>query len=237
MPPSKVTKQNQTIRQGPVQVADKNGPAWLTLMRNDFPLLRKAIIILGISLISCSAMVIAGKVLWNKQQTAMTLAQAQYNEALNNRNQIASDNQAIHDYQAKYLQLRERGFVGEERRLDWITQIKFIRENRKLLPITYEIAPQQVFQISPEVSTGELELRGSKMKLQIELLHEGDLLNFLDDLKTKGLYTVQDCTLERINTIAETPLSPRLAAECNLYWLTIDKPTGNPDATPQPDNQ
>ena len=144
MPPSKVTKQNQTIRQGPVQVADKNGPAWLTLMRNDFPLLRKAIIILGISLISCSAMVIAGKVLWNKQQTAMTLAQAQYNEALNNRNQIASDNQAIHDYQAKYLQLRERGFVGEERRLDWITQIKFIRENRKLLPITYEIAPQQV---------------------------------------------------------------------------------------------
>jgi hypothetical protein len=105
------------------------------------------------------------------------------------------------------------------------------------LPITYEIAPQQVFQISPEISTGELELRGSKMKLQMELLHEGDLLNFLDDLKTKGLYTVQDCTLKRINTIAETPLSPRLAAECNLYWLTIDKPTGNPDAIPQPDNQ
>lgn len=216
---------------------DKNAPAKRSFLKDDFPLIRKALIVLVASLLSCVALIGAGKAFLTRQQEGMTLIQAQRSEALTKRRQVENDKQEIHDYQAKYLQLRESGFVGEEKRLDWITHIKSIRENRKLFPITYEIAAQQIFQLDPEVAIDDLELRGSKIELQLSLLHEGDLLNFLDDLKTKGTYTVQACRLKRIDTTAEALQAASLTAECTLYWLTLGERTGSQDAPPQPDNQ
>ena len=80
--------------------------------------------------------------------------------------------------------------------------------------------------------TGDLELRGSKMKLQMDLLHEGDLLNFLNDLKRKGFYTVQECKVKRAGAESESAHLP-LAAECFIYWLTLGERVGSPEPTPQ----
>ena len=211
---------------------DKNAPVERSFVKDDFPLLRKALIVLVASLLLSAALVFAGKAILIKQQDNMNQAQAQRNDANSKLHQAENDKQEIHDYQPKFLTLRERGFVGEERRLDWIEHIKQIRENRKLLPITYEISAQQVFQVDPEVTLGDLELRGSKMKLQMELLHEGDLLNFLDDLKHKGFYTVQECKVKRAGTEPESAHLP-LAAECVIYWLTLGERAGSPEQTPQ----
>ncbi|MHB9103109.1 MAG: hypothetical protein ACYC2E_16570 [Sulfuricella sp.] len=197
-----------------------------SFMKDDFPLIRKALIVLVASLLSSAALVGAGRAILIKQQDGMNQAQAQRNDALNKRRQAENDRQEIHDYQPRFVTLRERGFVGEEKRLDWMEHIQHIRESRKLLPITYEISAQQVFQVDPEVTLGGLELRGSKMQLQMELLHEGDLLNFLDDLSRKGLYTVRECTLKRAGGAPESSQSPRLTAECTLYWLTLGERTG-----------
>lgn len=213
-------------------LTDKNGPVAPSFMKDDFPFIRKALIVLIASLLSSAALVETGRAILNKQQNTMNQAQAQLNEALNKRRQAEAEIQEIRDYQDKYLQLREQGFVGEEKRLDWIAHIKSIRENRKLLPITYEISAQRVFQVAPEVSIGELELRGSKMKLGMDLLHEGDLLNFLDDLKHKGFYTIQECTIKRTPAGTESTYQP-LAAECVLYWLTLGEQPGNPEQPPQ----
>jgi len=201
-------------------------------MPGDFPLIRMAILVFGASLLLSMTLVGASRAIMSRQQNALIQAQAQHSAALDKLRQVEADNQAIQNYQGKYLQLFERGFIGEERRLEWIENIKAIQKNRKLFPITYEIAAQQVFQVAPEVSTGDLELHGSEMKLKMDLLHEGDLLNFLDDLTSAGLYTVQECILKRSDTLAETPISPRLAAECTLYWLTLGELTSNQEQTP-----
>ncbi len=216
---------------------DKNAPAKRSFLKDDFPLIRKALIVLVASLLSSVTLIGAGKAFLTKQQEGMTLIQAQRSEALTNRRQVENDKQEIQDYQEKYLQLRKSGFVGEEKRLDLITHIKSIRENRKLFPVTYEIAAQQIFQIDPEVAMDELELRGSKIELKMNLLHEGDLLNFLDDLRTKGLYTVQACTLKRIDTTAEALQTASLTGECTLYWLTLGARTVSQNESPQLDNQ
>lgn len=225
-------KQDPALRQGSGQATDKNAATERSFMKDDFPLIRKSLIILVASLLSSTALVFAGKAILIKQQDGMNQALAQRGDAINKRRQAESDKQEIHDYQPKFVTLRERGFVGEERRLDWIEHIQQIRENRRLLPITYEISSQQVFQVDPDVSISDLELRGSKMKLQMELLHEGDLLNFLDDLKHKGFYTVQECKIKRAGTEPESAHLP-LAAECLIYWLTLGERADSPEQTPQ----
>lgn len=205
----------------------KSASAEHSFVKDDFPLIRKAFIVLIASLLLSAALVGAGRTLRLKQQDDMTQAQVQRNDANNKLRQAENDKQEIQDYQPRFVTLRERGFVGEERRLDWIEQIQHIRESRKLLPITYEISARQVFQVGPEVTLGNLELRGSKMKLQMGLLHEGDLLNFLDDLKHKGFYTAQECKVKRAGAEPESAHLP-LAAECVIYWLTLGERPGTP---------
>lgn len=205
----------------------KSASAEHSFVKDDFPLIRKAFIVLIASLLLSAALVGAGRTLRLKQQDDMTQAQVQRNDANNKLRQAENDKQEIQDYQPRFVTLRERGFVGEERRLDWIEQIQHIRESRKLLPITYEISARQVFQVGPEVTLGNLELRGSKMKLQMGLLHEGDLLNFLDDLKHKGFYTARECKVRRAGAEPESAHLP-LAAECVIYWLTLGERPGTP---------
>jgi hypothetical protein len=211
---------------------DKSAPAERSFMKDDFPLIRKALIVLVASLLLSATLVGAGRTILIKQQDSMSQAQAQRSDANNKRRQAENDKQEIQDYQPKFVTLRERGFVGEERRLDWMEHIQHIRESRKFLPITYEVSAQQVFRVGPEVPIGSLELRGSKMKLQMGLLHEGDLLNFLDDLKHKGFYTVQECKVKRAGAEPESAHLP-LTAECVIYWLTLGERVDGPERTPQ----
>ncbi len=206
---------------------NKSASAEHSFVKDDFPLIRKAFIVLVASLLLSAALVGAGRTLRLKQQDDMTQAQVQRNDANNKLRQAENDKQEIQDYQPRFVTLRERGFFGEERRLDWMEQIQHIRESRKLLPITYEISAQQVFQVGPGVPIGDLELHGSKMKLQMDLLHEGDLLNFLDDLKHRGFYTVQECKVKRAGAEPESAHLP-LAAECVIYWLTLGERAGTP---------
>jgi len=209
-------------------------PTQRSFMKDDFPLIRKAFIVLVASLLAGAALVGASKAFQARQRDGMNQAQAQRSDADNKLRQAKIDQQEIQEYQSRYQQLRGRGFVGEEKRLDWMEHIKSIRESRKLLPITYEISAQQIFQVGPEVSIGDLELRGSKIKLQMDRLHEGDLLNFLDDLSGKGFYTVQECTVKRVGAEPVNSQSPRLTAECALYWLTLGERMGAKSEAPNP---
>ncbi|BAN34415.1 hypothetical protein SCD_n00568 [Sulfuricella denitrificans skB26] len=221
-----------TTNPKPDQAKGKNIPAKRSFIKDDFPLIRKALIVLIASLLLSTALVIAGRTILAKQQDDMAQTQGQRNDANNKRRQAENDKQEIQDYQPKFVSLRERGFVGEERRLDWIEHIQHIRESRKLLPITYEISAQQVFQVGQEVPIGDLELRGSKMTFQMKLLHEGDLLNFLDDLKHKGFYTAQECLVKRAGLEPESAYLP-LIAECSIYWLTLGEQAVSPEQIPQ----
>lgn len=66
------------------------------------------------------------------------------------------------------------------------------------------------------------------MRLQMDLLHEMDLLNLLDDLRQAGYFAVQDCSLKRHAAAAAAAgpgsggvATPTLGAECELLWLTL----------------
>lgn len=189
----------------------------------DFPIIRKAVITFGVCLVIAVSLIVGSLFYLSKleaiklqAQSELEQAQGKYTAATNEKNQIL-------EFQSMYLELVQRGFVGEEKRLDAIEFIHSIQESRKLLPITYEIAPQQIVQLAPTLQTGELEVRGSKLTAHIGLLHEGDMLTFLNDLSSKGVFVPQSCSIKSGEGARVSSLPAKLEGECTLYWITMGR--------------
>lgn len=117
---------------------------------------------------------------------------------------------------ARYQNIEARGYIGGERRLDWVEQIRKIKTNRKLLDIQYELEPQRVL----ESNSSGYDFMVSSMKLQMRLLHEEDLLNFLADLRDniRALTSVKSCNVVR-QTLPGS--AAQLTADCAIDWITL----------------
>lgn len=135
--------------------------------------------------------------------------------------QVETEKREIRAFQPQFALLRSRGLIGDENRLDWVEQIRQIQEHRRLPPLSYEIEPQQAVKLDAPLPLGDYALRGSRMHLRMELLHEGDLFNFLDDLRQRGFYAAQECTLKRMGGLQNLPNAPTIGADCKLNWLTL----------------
>ncbi|PHV05518.1 hypothetical protein CSQ96_20385 [Janthinobacterium sp. BJB412] len=159
---------------------------------------------------------------WYRQQAADQLAQAGRTRAAAYARLADGENEKreIRLYQPRFVTLRQRGLVGEENRLDWVEAVRQVQEQRKLLPLNYEIAPQRPVQAEPGLELGEYRLRASRMRLHMDLLHEADLFGFLDELKRRGYFAVQDCSVKRqvAQNVANTA---NLSADCAIEWLTL----------------
>lgn len=222
-------------------VADKQGTVKLktvaapyTFAKDGYPLIRKALITFGIVCAISIAIVATCRFVLLRIEPDREQAQALQNAASEKFRQAESERIEIRDFQPKFTQLRERGFYGEENRLFMLELIKSIQQNRRLLPISYEFAPQQLLPLDPNLLTTSLELHVTSIVVRMGLLHELDLFHFLGDLRDKGFYTAKECTLTPVTTIATEALAPRLNAECTLYWVTVGEPAAaNTSAAPQ----
>ncbi len=207
----------------PGQTAAKDPVLMRSFYRDDFPIIRKAFITFGICL-AISGMLIGATQFFLAKLTAINLqAQSELGQAQGKYTAATNEKNEIREFQPMYLELVQRGFVGEEKRLDAIEFIHAIQESRKLLPITYEISPQQIVQMDPSVQTGELEVRASKLIAHIGLLHEGDILTFLSDLSSKGIFIPQSCSIKPDVGARVATLSVQLQGECTLNWITMGR--------------
>lgn len=128
----------------------------------------------------------------------------------------------------RYQDLVRRGYITAEQRLDWIERIAQIRTARKLIDVQYELAPQKPVDSSllPEgAAGGGYEFMTSTMKLQMQLLHEADLLGFLTDLRASvpALLLVRSCDVERTPPSggSERGMRGQLKADCEIDWITL----------------
>lgn len=132
-----------------------------------------------------------------------------------------NEKREIRTYQPQFLDMRSKGLVGEENRLNWLDAIRQIQEQRRLLPLSYEIAPQQPVALDSKLPLGDYQLRSSRMNLRMDLLHELDLFNFFDDLRLHGYFAVESCTLKRLTAAANVSDAPAVSADCTLNWPTL----------------
>ena len=140
---------------------------------------------------------------------------------------LASANEEEREIKAnlqQYQALEARGIIGDEKRLDWVDTVTAIKNERRLFNITYSIEPQRALDY-PGFSSGEnVKFLASRVKVKIELLHEGDLLNFIDDLirRSKPYLSVRSCDVRREGRgVGGTTLAPRLTADCVFDLITI----------------
>jgi hypothetical protein len=137
-----------------------------------------------------------------------------------------SEEREIRENLAQFQRLVAWGMVGDEKRLDWVESIAQIRAQRKLFKINYDIEAQRTLDYPGVASAGGLEFMSSRMKLELPLLHEEDLLNFLTDLQSAGkaYVSTRKCVLERAEREAPQGgrgMVPRLKSDCQLDMITI----------------
>jgi len=192
-------------------------PYWL----REFALIRLAVAIclgsigIGISSVFASIWWLHGAL--DSRQQAQQSRDAAYARFA----QVESEKQDIRAFQPKFITLSRKGFIGEENRLEWIDQIRQIQEQHKLLPLNYEFEPQQAVKLDGRLPLGDYQLRASRMSLHMDMLHEGDLFDFLAELRQRSYFAVQDCRLKRLAAAQNVANAPNVAAECELNWLTL----------------
>jgi hypothetical protein len=155
-----------------------------------------------------------------RQQAA---AEAQRKQAAERLARISEEEREVSQKLDVYRRLQALNILGEERRLEWADAITRIRTQRELLDLSYRVERQKLL-VSAPGKPGNVDLFASTMKVQLALLHEGDLVRFLADLRESGnaYYAVKRCTLTRTGQAATgTSITPRLRAECEIDLVTM----------------
>src|SRR5258706_533933 len=95
----------------------------------------------------------------------------------------------------------------------------------ELLDLRYQLERQKVLKTLPGSPAG-LDLRSSSMTVELALLHEGDLLRFLADLRASGnaYYSVRHCTITRVGPAPSiASIAPRLRGTCQIDLITLSE--------------
>lgn len=155
-------------------------------------------------------------------------------EATSARNDIRAKLARARDEQAeltakiaRFQALKAKGYIGQEQRLDWVEALARIRAARRISRLEYDFSAQQTADASVlggTPATGNFEIMASRMRLQAQLLHEGELLALINDIRNSvnALIQVQSCSLDRIPPSTIDRGNPdQLQAECVLQWITL----------------
>ena len=200
----------------------------------DFQLMRWNIVAIAASVI------LSGLVLYGSQQYAdhaqkdFHAAQNQMNDARNRLAAARQDQENMAAYSKDYSALEERKIIGDDHRLDWMEGLDKLRQQNLVIDFRYSIAPQKIYAPQPAIDSGNFDIGYSEMKLQFELLHEGQLLNFINALRKqiKGQYQLEGCAMQRASTASANnddgdeddntpPTATNIKAECVGGWITL----------------
>ena len=169
-----------------------------------------------------------GLIYWTHQEQRgaerqLAAARTERTQASEKLTRIAEEEKEVNDKLAIYRRLKELHVLGEEQRLEWADAMTRIRTSRELLDMRYTVERQRLLLSAPG-KPANVDINASTMKVDIALLHEGDLLAFLRDLRESGnaFYAVKRCQITRTG-IAATGASivPRLRADCDIDLITI----------------
>lgn len=198
----------------------------MKLSKSDFPLMRRSILTV------CASALVSGAILYGSGEYAESArndrhnAQNMLNDARNRLTTAMQDQENMTIYPGEYGALIEQKIIGDDQRLDWIEGLEKIRRKNLVTDFRYSIAPQKTYAPRPPIDSGNFDIGHSEMKLQFDLLHEAQLLDFFDALRAdiKGWYQVEGCSLQRTGTdYEEGQAAATLKAECSGGWITLKK--------------
>lgn len=175
------------------------------------------------------ALAVGGGIVWWTAQRAVDARAAYQREHVAQEQvgrrlaRVGEEKRLIEQYAPAYRRLLQQGVVGTEQRVNWIDALRSAGRAVRGFGVDYRVSGQEDAGFT--LSAPGYAVHQSVMKLNLRLLHERDLVDFLAalDAQRAGLYLLQDCTLERASAGPFTArFEPKLLAECKLTWITLD---------------
>ena len=169
-----------------------------------------------------------GLIFWTQQEQRaaaqqLVASRTERVQARERLTRIAEEEKEVNDKLEVYRRLKSVHILGEEQRLEWADAMTRIRTSRELLDLRYTVERQRNL-LSVAGKPANVDFFASTMKVDIALLHEGDLLAFLRDLRESGnaFYAIKRCQITRTGTAATgASIVPRLRAGCDIDLITI----------------
>jgi len=129
-------------------------------------------------------------------------------------------------YHRRYEQFRQTGFIGREQRLDWIETMRETTADLDLPSVSYALEPQRevLAPVSSELSGEDVRIYLSRLTLDVGLIHETDLLRFVDRIQAKapGLISVDRCTLTRQSqSVTPVATEANIMARCSMQIYSV----------------
>lgn len=132
----------------------------------------------------------------------------------------------VERYHRRYQQFSDLGFVGMESRLDWIETLRGTALGLTLPRVSYLIDPQLkvIAPVESILASDNVSIHVSKLELEMSLVHELDLLRFVDELQQQapGLIKVDRCDMRWQGDVTQpATAAPNILASCKLQIFSI----------------
>jgi hypothetical protein len=200
----------------------------MKLDKQDWRKLQTTIFVLVVVIIAVLALLALAQNFSSQQEQAMQKQQNLLNSARQRFLSSGIEKQTITEYLPQYQVLINKGLVGEERRLEWVDELRTQHQNLKLFSIKYSIGLQEAYKPRFATNLGGFVLNRSIMTLDLDMLHEEDILQLTEALSKKGkeVFMLRDCEITRLNAGGNlsNQLTPNLHSKCELDWLTLREP-------------
>jgi hypothetical protein len=199
----------------------------MSLTQQDWRKLRYPIVGLGAALVLVGMLVSFADQYRTKNELALQAQQNLLNQARQKFQSSGLEKETIMQYLPKYNDLLASGFIGEERRIEWIETLRQIHAQHKLFSIDYSIGLQESYKPSFLPNLGNFVLHRSVMSVKLDMLHEGDILALIDGLHEQTTpFIVRDCEISRPvgAQVNSRDVAANMQANCEIDWLTLRDP-------------
>ncbi|MCH9695691.1 MAG: hypothetical protein K0U72_14345 [Gammaproteobacteria bacterium] len=138
---------------------------------------------------------------------------------------LVKQRKIVDRYHRRYQRFGELGFIGRESRLDWVETLRITSESLGIPRLSYSIEPQTgvVAPVSSILGGENIQIRVSRMQLEMGLVHEIDLLRFFDALQQQapGLIKVDQCDLAFLGDANVSIGEHNLSANCAVQIFSV----------------
>jgi hypothetical protein len=189
---------------------------------DDLKSLRNPLIVLVMVLLAGAAAIYQTDRMSVAARQELAQQRNQLKEARTRLQKSGEERDVIVRYVDGFRRLERAGFIGEEQRINWLDSLRVANQQTDLFGIEYQIETQKAYPRADDLNPGAVRLNQSLMRLRFRLLHEEDLIRFLNALARQGggIFTVDRCTMRRLDTGGVIRFQPNVTADCELSWIT-----------------
>jgi hypothetical protein len=194
-----------------------------------FKRLRFAWLILAVSIVAAVASAWGSRLYLESEKRDGVSSKRQLAEAQARVDAAKREREDLKDSAVLFQDLVDRGILREESRLDFFERLESLKAKHRIMDLEFEIAPQRTLPLPGGRVFNAVDVLGSRVKIRVQALHEGDALAFLEDLARppKGFNPISRCALRKLEAGAASAPIARVEAECSLEWISLKDKRGN----------